>query len=281
VALRNDAVRTTAFVSSTQLLAAILASDLAQEKTAQISAANFAPNPGTSSAMPFAVMSLNWLGRNRQIDWTRAVVDSSSVRAVFGGHRQALIPRIERSPTVNVILICDGQGIPLAVQLTGANYHDSRQALPLVDAIPALLGGRGHPRCRPDCVLGDRAYWGVPSSAGISYVQRGGANGRDGTGTVGYRRTAAAAMLLSSMMVTANSMRLGSGHRLSSQEEKDLLEHAMQDVRAAEAVAFFCYQVKKWIGSFAAALGGLAGGARHRRYACARTFPSRCGEAEL
>jgi len=28
-------------------------------------------------------------------------------------------------------------------------------------------------------------------------------------------------------------------------------------VRAAEAVALFCYQVKKWIGSFAAALGGL------------------------
>ena len=26
---------------------------------------------------------------------------------------------------------------------------------------------------------------------------------------------------------------------------------------AAEAVALFCYQVKKWIGSFAAALGGL------------------------
>ena len=29
------------------------------------------------------------------------------------------------------------------------------------------------------------------------------------------------------------------------------------DMRAAEAVALFCYQAKKWIGSFAAALGGL------------------------
>jgi acetate kinase len=29
------------------------------------------------------------------------------------------------------------------------------------------------------------------------------------------------------------------------------------DIRAAEAVALFCYQAKKWIGSFAAALGGL------------------------
>lgn len=29
------------------------------------------------------------------------------------------------------------------------------------------------------------------------------------------------------------------------------------NVRAAEAVALFCYQIKKWIGSFSAALGGL------------------------
>lgn len=38
---------------------------------------------------------------------------------------------------------------------------------------------------------------------------------------------------------------------------RDLLEHETQDVRAAEAVALFCYQAKKWIGYFAAALGGL------------------------
>jgi acetate kinase len=36
---------------------------------------------------------------------------------------------------------------------------------------------------------------------------------------------------------------------------RDLLDHEKQDVRAAEAVALFCYQAKKWIGSFAAALG--------------------------
>ncbi|HDZ13992.1 MAG TPA: acetate/propionate family kinase, partial [Pricia sp.] len=29
------------------------------------------------------------------------------------------------------------------------------------------------------------------------------------------------------------------------------------DYRAKEAIEFFCYQTKKWIGSFAAALGGL------------------------
>jgi acetate kinase len=43
----------------------------------------------------------------------------------------------------------------------------------------------------------------------------------------------------------------------TSSDMQDLLEHEAEDVRAAEAVALFCYQVKKWIGVFAAALGGL------------------------
>jgi acetate kinase len=43
----------------------------------------------------------------------------------------------------------------------------------------------------------------------------------------------------------------------TSSDMRDLLDHEQQDVRAAEAVALFCYQAKKWIGSFTAALGGL------------------------
>src|ERR1017187_7173879 len=43
----------------------------------------------------------------------------------------------------------------------------------------------------------------------------------------------------------------------TSSDMRDLLDREAQDVRAAEAVALFCYQVKKWIGAFAAALGGL------------------------
>jgi acetate kinase len=43
----------------------------------------------------------------------------------------------------------------------------------------------------------------------------------------------------------------------TSSDLRDLLAREGGDVRAAEAVALFCYQAKKWIGSFAAALGGL------------------------
>ena len=37
----------------------------------------------------------------------------------------------------------------------------------------------------------------------------------------------------------------------------DLLALEKEDIRAAEAISLFCYQAKKWIGAYAAALGGL------------------------
>ncbi len=42
-----------------------------------------------------------------------------------------------------------------------------------------------------------------------------------------------------------------------SADMSDLLESEGRDVRAAEAVALFCYHIKKWTGAFAAGLGGL------------------------
>jgi transposase len=42
--------------------------------------------------------------------------------------------------------------------LTGAHEHDVTQMIPLVDAIPAVHGKLGRPRCSPERVQGDRAY---------------------------------------------------------------------------------------------------------------------------
>jgi len=56
-------------------------------------------------------------------------------------------------------------------------------------------------------------------------------------------------------MVNSQSGLLGVSE--TNSDMRDLLEHETEDVRAAEAVALFCYQVRKWIGAFAAALGGL------------------------
>jgi acetate kinase len=43
----------------------------------------------------------------------------------------------------------------------------------------------------------------------------------------------------------------------TSSDMHDLLDNQKNDIRAAEAVELFCYQARKWIGAFAAALGGL------------------------
>ena len=56
-------------------------------------------------------------------------------------------------------------------------------------------------------------------------------------------------------MVNSQSGLLGVSE--TSSDMRELLQREAQDVRAAEAVALFCYQVRKWIGAFAAALGGL------------------------
>lgn len=46
-------------------------------------------------------------------------------------------------------LICGGNGIPLAVTLTGGNRNDVTQLMPLPGAIPPVRGKVGRPRQRP------------------------------------------------------------------------------------------------------------------------------------
>src|SRR4051794_6838318 len=79
---------------------------------------------------------LDWLARDDQIDWSRAVVDSCSIRAVYGGDQTGPNPTDRAKRGSKRHLLCDGRGVPLAVRLTGANRNDSQEALALVDAIP-------------------------------------------------------------------------------------------------------------------------------------------------
>jgi acetate kinase len=47
------------------------------------------------------------------------------------------------------------------------------------------------------------------------------------------------------------------GVSATSSDVRDLLAASNSDARAAQAIELFCYQAKKWIGAFAAAMGGL------------------------
>ena len=65
---------------------------------------------------------LDWLARYGQIDWSRAVLDSCSIRAVWG-LQTGPNPTDRAKLGSKRHLICDGRGVPLAIQLTGANPH--------------------------------------------------------------------------------------------------------------------------------------------------------------
>ncbi|MFE7011520.1 IS5 family transposase [Streptomyces sp. NPDC057651] len=94
-----------------------------------------------------------------ELDWSRACMDGSHVRAKRGGSRETgPSPVYRRKTGTKHHLICDGKGTPLKTITTAANVNDITQTLALVDGIPPVVGRPGHPRRRPDAVLGDKAY---------------------------------------------------------------------------------------------------------------------------
>jgi transposase len=54
--------------------------------------------------------------------------------------------------------VVDGEGTPLGLTISGANRHDSRMMAPTLDAVPAVRGLRGRPRCRPSKLHADKGY---------------------------------------------------------------------------------------------------------------------------
>jgi transposase len=98
-----------------------------------------------------------------KIDWSRACVDSGTIRAVGGGEKTGPNPTDRRKAGSKHHVITDGQGIPLQVELSSANTHDSRHLYSLIDNIPAVRGKPGHPKSRPEAVYGDRAYDSEPA----------------------------------------------------------------------------------------------------------------------
>ncbi|AHF04145.1 transposase IS402 [Marichromatium purpuratum 984] len=102
---------------------------------------------------------LERLEASDRIDWSQALVDSASIRAVGGGECTGPNPTDRARPGSKHHLITDARGIPLHAVLSGANAHDVTQLIALVDGItPVRSGRRGRPRHRPERVQGDRAY---------------------------------------------------------------------------------------------------------------------------
>lgn len=80
-----------------------------------------------------------------------------------GGAATAPSPVDRRKTGSKHHLITDGGGIPLNVITTAANINDVTQTLALVDGIPPVAGRVGHPRKRPEALLGDKGYDSNPN----------------------------------------------------------------------------------------------------------------------
>lgn len=105
---------------------------------------------------------LSKLQQADKLDWSRALVDSSSVRATQGGAATGPNPTDRAKKGSKHHEISDAQGLPLAGTVTGANVPDIKQLEPLLEAVPKVQGQRGRPRQRPDKVQADRAYDSQP-----------------------------------------------------------------------------------------------------------------------
>src|SRR5262245_16577202 len=59
-----------------------------------------------------------------QIDWSRALIDSSFVRAAYGGEGTGPSPVDRAKPGTKHHVITDARGLPLASSVTAANVND-------------------------------------------------------------------------------------------------------------------------------------------------------------
>jgi transposase len=92
------------------------------------------------------------------LDFFRAAVDSSHLRAMKGGPATGPSPVDRGKSGSKHHLIVEAHGIPLAVTLTGGNRNDVTQLIPLVQAVPPIRGKRGRPLQRPRHLYADRGY---------------------------------------------------------------------------------------------------------------------------
>lgn len=97
-----------------------------------------------------------------QIDWKRALIDASFVKAPEGGEDTGPNPTDRSKCGSKHHVLTDAQGIPLSATVTAANVNEVTQALPVLLAMPPVGGKPGPKRSRPERIQGDRGYDSQP-----------------------------------------------------------------------------------------------------------------------
>ena len=102
-----------------------------------------------------------------QIDWDRALIDASFLKAPEGGEDTGPSPTDRGKSGSKHHVMTDAQGIPLAATVTAANVNEVTQVFPVLTAMPPVGGKPGPKRQKPDRLQGDRAYDSDPLDAAL------------------------------------------------------------------------------------------------------------------
>ena len=140
------------------LAAAAEGTGLRQRHDLLAAAARLAGSRRLAAAARDAAQLAGRRGRHRLEPGERGQLERAGQK---GGEQTGPNPADRGKPGSKYHLVVDRNGIPLAVRLSAANAHDSTQLLPLVDAIPPIIGPRGRPgrpRKRPAKLHADKAY---------------------------------------------------------------------------------------------------------------------------
>jgi transposase len=101
---------------------------------------------------------LGLLRQNDRVDPDIAIIDSVYTRAFGGGEKTGPSPVDRRKKGTKYTLMVDPHGVPLGIQIAGANVSDHRQWLPLIADFPQIGGKPGRPKELPDELYADRGF---------------------------------------------------------------------------------------------------------------------------
>jgi len=101
---------------------------------------------------------LEALAEAKAVNTDRVIIDSASVRALFGGEHTGPNPTDRSKNGCKRHIICDANGIPLVIQTGPANQRDEELLKPMLKEFPHLPDKKGKKRTKPKAIQGDRAY---------------------------------------------------------------------------------------------------------------------------
>jgi transposase len=98
-----------------------------------------------------------------QIDWERALIDASFVKAPEGGEDTGPNPTDRGRCGSKHHVLTDARGIPLAATVTAANVNEVTQVFQVLASVPPVGGKPGPKRHRPERLQGDRGFDSEPN----------------------------------------------------------------------------------------------------------------------